>query len=187
MAADELGRQLGGKGKVILVRYAEGSASTGDRETGFLERLKSKWPAIQVISSDQYAGTTRETAKRASENLLNRFGNEVQGIFTPSEGSTFGMLLALQDLGKAGKVVFLGFDATEVFVEAIRKRQLHGIVVQNPMRMGYLAVKTLADHLFGKSVEKRIDTGAMVITLDNIDSPEAKELLYPPLQEFLNP
>src|SRR5437016_11094154 len=103
LGADRLGELLGGKGKVILLRYAEGSASTTDREEGFLSEMKQKYPGIELISTDQYEGATRDTDKRSSETLLNRFGDDVQGIFTPNESSTAGMLSALQDIGKAGK------------------------------------------------------------------------------------
>src|SRR5437588_8948472 len=151
LAADRLGQLLSGKGKVILLRYAEGSASTQDREDGFLQEIKQKFPGIELISTDQYAGATRETAKRASENLLNRFGDDVQGIFTPNESSTAGMLSALQDIGKAGKVIFVGFDTSQMFVDAMRAKQLHGIVVQNPFNMGYLGVRTMVESLKGKS------------------------------------
>src|SRR5947208_3795019 len=104
LGADRLGELLGGKGKVILLRYAEGSASTEEREAGFLQEMKQKYPNIELISTDQYAGATRDTAKRASENLLQRFGNDVNGIFTSNESASTGMLLALQDINKAGKV-----------------------------------------------------------------------------------
>src|SRR5436309_8386576 len=85
LAGEEMGRLLGGKGKVILLRYAVGSASTEARETGFLEVLKTKYPQIQIISSDQHAGATRETGYQVSQNLLNRFGREVNGICCPCE------------------------------------------------------------------------------------------------------
>jgi ribose transport system substrate-binding protein len=185
LAAERMGALLQGKGKVLLLRYQEGSASTEQRELGFLTKLKSSFPNIEVISSDQYAGATRDTAKRASENLLNRFGNEVQGIFCPNESSTSGMLLALQDIDKAGKVVFLGFDATQTFIDAMRNKQLHGVVVQNPFNMGYLGVKTMVEHLMGKPIEKRVDTGVTMITPDNLDAPESQALLHPPLDEYL--
>jgi ribose transport system substrate-binding protein len=185
LAADRMGQLLNGKGKVLLLRYAEGSASTTEREEGFIAQLKAKFPEIELISTTQYAGATRDTAKRASENLLNQFGDEIQGIFTPNESSTAGMLLALQDVGKAGKVSFVGFDSSETFIDAMRKDQLHGIVVQNPFNMGYLGVKTMVDHLSGKTVEKKIDTGVMLVTKENLDSPEVKTLLHPPLDQYL--
>ena len=185
LAADRLGELLGGRGKVILLRYAEGSASTLDREDGFLQEIKQKYPNIELISTDQYAGATRDTAKRASENLLNRFGDEVQGIFCPNESTTAGMLSALQDIGKAGKVIFVGFDTSQSFIDAMRAKQLHGIVVQNPFNMGYLGVRTMVESLQGKPVEKRIDTGVTMITLDNLDGADTQALLHPPLQQYL--
>jgi ribose transport system substrate-binding protein len=185
LAADRLGQLLNGKGKVLLLRYQEGSASTQDREDGFISELKTKYPNIELVSSDQYAGATRDTAKRASENLLNRFGDDVQGIFTPNESSTAGMLLALQDINKAGKITFVGFDASDAFIEAMRKNQLHGIVLQNPLNMGYLGVRTMVESLQGKSVEKRIDTGVTIVTPDNLDAPEVQSLLHPPLDQYL--
>jgi len=102
---------------------------------------------------------TRDTAKRTSENLLNRFAEQVQGIFTPNESSTAGMLLALQDINKAGKIAFVGFDNSITFVEEMKKKQLQGIVVQNPFNTGYLGVRTMVESLLGKPVEKRVDTG----------------------------
>ena len=185
LAADRLGQLLYGKGKVILLRYAEGSASTQDREDGFLQEIKQKFPGIELISSDQYAGATRDTAKRASENLLNRFGEEVQGIFCPNESTTAGMLLALQDIGKAGKVMFVGFDTSQTFIDAMRAKQLHGIVVQNPFNMGYLGVRTMVESLQGKTVDKRIDTGVTMITSDNLDAADTQTLLHPPLEQYL--
>jgi ribose transport system substrate-binding protein len=185
LAADRLGELLNGKGKVLLLRYAEGSASTTEREEGFLTEIKAKFPGIELVSTDQYAGATRDTAKRASENLLNRFGEDIQGIFTPNESSTAGMLLALQDINKAGKVSFVGFDASQSFIDAMRAGQLHGIVVQNPFNMGYLGVRTMVDHLQGKNVEKKIDTGVMLVTKENLETPEVKTLLHPPLDQYL--
>lgn len=181
LAADRLGELLSGKGKVIMLRYAEGSASTTDREEGFLEEIKSKYPNIELISTDQYAGATRDTAKTASENLLQQFGNDVTGIFTPNESASVGMLLALQDRGLAGKVKFVGFDATPQFIDAMKNNQMQGVVVQNPFAIGELGVKAMVDSLLGKPVEKRVDTGVTMITPENMNSSEAQKLLNPPV------
>ena len=185
LAADRMGQLLNGKGKVLVLRYAEGSASTTEREEGFISQIKAKFPEIELVSTDQYAGATRDTAKRASENLLNRFADVVQGIFTPNESSTAGMLLALQDIGKAGKLSFVGFDSSQTFIDAINANQLHGIVVQNPFNMGYLGVRTMVEQLQGKAVEKRIDTGVTMVTPDNMNAPETQTLLHPPLDQYL--
>jgi ribose transport system substrate-binding protein len=186
LAADRMGGLLDGKGKVLLLRYQEGSASTTEREMGFLNRLKDKFPGITLISSDQYAGPTRDTGKRASENLLNRYANDIQGVFCVNESSTHGMLLALQDIGKAGKISFIGFDASQTFIDAIEAGQMHGLVVQNPMNMGYLGVLRMVDHLQGKPVDARIDTGVWMITKENLNEPATAELLHPPVDRYLN-
>src|SRR2546425_4318278 len=186
LGAGRLGELLGGKGKVLLLRYAEGSASTAERERGFLEELRARFPGITLVSADQYAGPTRETAKRAAENLLNRYSGDLQGIFTPNESSTIGMLLALQDIGLAGKVRFVGFDAAATLIDAVRARQLDGVVVQNPMRMGYLGVKTMAERLRGKPVERVIDTGVMLVTAANLDSAATQAFVNPPIARYLS-
>lgn len=184
LAGEEMSRILNGKGKVLLLRYQEGVFSTEQREKGFVDAI-AKHPGIQLISSNQYAGATRDTAKSAMENLLNRYGNEIDGVFTPNESSTAGALLALEDAGKAGKLRFLGFDSSDIFVRAMREHKLDGIVVQNPFRMGELGVKTLVDHLLGKRVARRIDTGVTLITPANLDTPASQQLLHPPLEQYL--
>src|SRR5260370_1260301 len=149
-----------------------------------MQEMKAQFAGIEVVSSNQYAGPTRDTAKAASENLLNRFGNDIQGVFTPNESSTMGMLLALQDMKLAGKVRFVGFDSSPIFIEAMRNKQMQGTVLQSPFNMGYLGVKTMVDHLSCKPVEKRIDTGVALVTSDNLDDPKTKELLRPPAKKL---
>jgi len=185
LAGEHMGKLLGGKGNVILLRYAVGSASTEEREAGFLEALK-KFPDIKIISQDQYAGPTRETGYQASQNLLNRYGNEVNGIFCPCEPPTIAMAKALRDIGKGGgKVKMVGFDSGTQSVIDLKNGDIQGLVVQDPVRMGYLGVITLYKHLQGEKVEKRIDTGAKLVTAENMEQPEIKELLHPPLDKYL--
>jgi len=186
MAGECLGKLLGGKGNVILLRYAVGSASTEEREAGFLDVLKKQFPEIKLISSDQYAGPTRETGYQASQNLLNRFGREVNGVFCPCEPPTIAMAKALRDIGKGGgKVKMVGFDAGSQSVADLKNGDVQGLVVQNPVFMGYKGVMTMIEHLQGKPVEKRIDTGVVLVTPENCEQPEVKELLYPPLDKYL--
>jgi ribose transport system substrate-binding protein len=178
LAADRLGEVLGGQGKVLMMRYQEGSASTMEREDGFLTEMKLRFPALQLVSTDQHGGATIDTAQKTAENLLLKFP-ELDGVFTPNESTTVGMLLALQGAGRAGKTHFVGFDASKKLVEALKSGAIDGLVVQNPMKMGELGVQVLLDHLAGKPVEKRIDTGCVVATKENLASPEVKPLLPP--------
>ena len=185
LAGEHLGKLLGGKGNVILLRYAVGSASTEAREAGFLDALK-KFPDIKVISSDQHAGATRETSYQVAQNLLNRFGREVNGVFCPNENSAIGMTKALRDIGLAGgKVKMIGFDAGTPSVRDLENGDVQALVVQNPLLMGYLGVMTMVKHLRGEKVEKRIDTGVVLVTRENMGQADIKELLHPPLDKYL--
>jgi ribose transport system substrate-binding protein len=185
IAARNLGKILGGKGNVILLRYQVGSASTEDREEGFLEVMKKDFPEIKLISTDQHAGATRDSAKRVAENLLNRYGRQVNGIFASNESAASGMLLALRDAGLNGKVKFVAFDAGETINAGLKAGDIAGFVVQNPLRMGYLGVKTAVAVLRGQKVDPVIDTGVGFVTKENMNQPDVAELLNPPLDEYL--
>ncbi len=185
MAGQEMVKLLGGQGKVILLRYEVGSASTEAREAGFLDALKSH-PGIQIISSDQHAGATRELAYQTSQNLLNRFGREVNGVFCPPEPTTIAMTKALRDFGLAGgKVKMVGFDSGSQEVVDLRHGDVQALVVQNPMRMGYLAVITAVHYLQGRPIQRRQDTGVTLVTPQNMNDPAVKALLSPPLDKYL--
>jgi ribose transport system substrate-binding protein len=106
-------------------------------------------------------------------------------VFCPNESTTFGMLLALEKLGLAGKVKLVGFDASDKLVAGLKDGKIDGLVLQNPLNMGYLAVKTMVQHLKKESIDKLIDTGARVADKENMDSAELKELLKPDLTPYL--
>jgi ribose transport system substrate-binding protein len=185
-AGDALAAKVG-KGSVVLLRYQEGSASTANREKGFVDAVKTH-PDLKLASDSQYGGATTETAEKASENLLASLQADsggVQGVFAPNESTTFGMLLALRKAGLQGKTRFYGFDASEKLVKAVRDGEIDGLVVQRPFDMGYLAVKTIVAHIHGQAVEKRIDTGSTLVTKDNLDKPEIQALVKPDLKTWL--
>ena len=181
LAGHHLAKQLQEKGRIIVLRYQIGSASTEDREAGFFSALEH-YPEIEILSSNQYAGATRDTAFTASQNLVNRFAGRIDGVFTPNESSTNGMLLALRDLGLAGKVPFVGFDGGEQNLSALASGDIEALVVQDPFSMGYQSVQTLVAHLRGESVPEVIDTGVIVITRKDLDDPEIQRRLNPPLE-----
>ncbi len=180
LAARKLGELLEGAGRVLVMRYLEGSASTMKREEGFLTTLTDEFGQIEVVSSNQYSGATTEGAYRTAENLLIQFA-DVDGIFCSNESATFGMLRALQDAGLAGQPRFIGFDPSQKLVEALRAGELDALVIQDPVAMGDLGIRAMVDHLEGRPVEARIDTGVVVITKDDMDEPRQRALLDPDL------
>lgn len=187
LAAGAMAKATGGKGSVVVLRYQEGSASTQNRERGFLDAVRAA-PGLALVSDNQYGGATTESAFQKSESLLlahKAQAGGVDGAFTPNESTTFGMLQALRKSGLNKKVKLVGFDASDKLVAALKEGDVEALVVQDPFNMGYLAVKAMVDHLRGKSVEARIDTGARVVDRSNVEDPAVKELLSPDSKRWL--
>ena len=177
LCADRLAEIMKGN-RIIMLRQTEGSASTTAREQGFLDRIQEVKPEVELLSTNQYGGTTLEKALQVSQNLLNRF-EQIDGIFCPSEPTTQAMLRALQIAGKTAQVKFVGFDFNEVLLEGLRQGEIDGLAVQDPFNMGYLGVKTAVQHIRGESIEKRIDTGVHMVTQENMEAPAIRKVLYP--------
>jgi len=191
LAGERLGELLHDTGKVVMLRYAEGSESTIQREEGFLEVISAR-KGIEIVSANQYGGADVEGAYKKSEALLSRFKRGdgslgIDGIFTPNESTTLAMLRVLEDNGWAGKVKFIGFDASDTLAKGLADGHVDGLVLQDPVNMGYLGVKTLAAHLRHEQVQPRVDTGVRLVTRDQMNDPDAKELLHPDLSRWLKP
>ncbi|MFK7742439.1 MAG: substrate-binding domain-containing protein [Planctomycetota bacterium] len=162
------------KGKVVLLRYQVGSASTAERERGFLAAAEAA--GLEVLVDNRHAGATIGDAKTAALNLAEQL-KVADGVFCPCESVTNGMLLALSQLGLAGKVKFVGFDSAPPIVAALRDGTLDAVVVQDPRRMGMLAVEHLKTLVDGGSVAANVDTGSVLATKANMDDAEVAPLL----------
>ena len=183
LAGSRMGELIQGKGNIIMIRYQAGSASTTKREAGFLDTMKQEFPDVNFLVQDQYAGSTTETAYQLAENLLNRFP-DVDGIFCPNESSTFGTLRALQEAGRAGEIIFIGFDSSPKLVQGLQEGHIHGLVLQDPVKMGYLGVRQMVLHLRDQPITKRIDTGVYMVTKENMGEPRMQALLMPDLEKY---
>ncbi len=177
MAGRTLGKLLGGKGKAALLMHAPGSASTMDREKGFREVMVKEFPDIRIVA-EQYGLSDRAKALAACENILTA-NPDLNGIFASSEPSSVGAALAVKSRGVKGKVHLVAFDSSEGLIEDLKGGTVDAMVVQDPFKMGFEAVKTLVDKLDGKPVSKQIDLSARVITKADLSKPEIQKLLHP--------
>ncbi len=177
-AGEHLVELLGGKGRVILMRYDLNSQSTEERERGFLDSL-APHKDIQLLSHDKYAGPDESGATLLAENLLANFGEQVDGIFCPNQSTASGMLTVLERFHLAGKVKFIGFDSGRNLAEGLARGVVHATVLQDPVKMGYDAVRVMYDHLQGKPVPKVVETQEALATTENHGDPKVHALLYP--------
>jgi ribose transport system substrate-binding protein len=172
----ELARLLGGKGKYVLLRCAVGSASSQQREDGFLSAMQENPGMVSLLAKDVYGGATVDQAQAASLNLLAQI-RQADGIFCPNESTTQGMLNTLEQNNLAGKIHLVGFDTNPELIEALKKGEIDALVSQSPTRMGYEGVKACVDYINGVPQQPVTDSGAQLITRDNLDTPEIQKLL----------
>jgi len=174
LAGAEMVRLLGGEGKVVVLRYQVGSASTTAREDGFLAVAREA--GLEVLVDNRYAGATTGEAKTAALNLADEL-KQADGVFCPCEPVTNGMMLALDQLQMAGALKFVGFDVTAPLKTGLREDNIHALVVQDPRRMGRLAVESLQTLIDGGDVPSFVDTGCVLATKANMDEPDVAALL----------
>jgi ribose transport system substrate-binding protein len=175
IAAGRMGKILNGKGRIIVVKYMPGSASTTNRENGFIDTIKKEFPGIEIVDA-KYGMDTAETALQATEDLLTRH-TELDGLYACNASTAVGAARALETQGRAGKIKMVGFDTEKALLDALKAGVIDSLVAQNPYKMGYEGVKAVLAKVDGREVPKRIDTGVALITRENLETPEIKALL----------
>ena len=183
VAARRMGAVLPGGGKIAMIGNIPGSVSTVERENGFRETIARESPALQIVDF-QYGMAVQSKGLAVTEDILTAHP-DLAGIFCSNEAATVGAVQAAKAKGVAGKAKIIGFDTSPNLIEDLQAGNLDSLVVQNPFRMGFLGVRALVEHLHGKPPEKRIDTGATLVTRSNFNEPTIQELLLPPIAKYV--
>ncbi len=175
MAARRLGEILGGKGKVAIIGFMPGSASTMEREHGFQDEIAKLYPDIRIVAL-QFGMADRAKAMAATENVLTAHP-DLAGLFADNESSSSGAVQALKSRN-ARQVKMVAFDASEQLVADMRAGWIDSMVVQNPYKMGFEATRAVALKLRGEDPPRLVDSGAALILASELDRPETRQLLY---------
>lgn len=183
LAGRTLAKLLNGKGTVAMILHAPGSVSTGDRELGFQQVIEKDFPNIHIVAQ-QYGMSDRARSLAAAENILSAHP-DLDGIFCSTEPSSTGASLALKARGLAGKVKFVAFDSSDSMIQDLKDGVIDTLVVQDPFRIGYEAVRTLVDKINGRTPPKRIDLAARTVIREQLDSADVRELLQPDVKKYL--
>jgi len=182
MAARRLAEILGGKGKVGVIGFMPGSGATMEREEGFAEELKAKFPAMQLVGL-QFGMANRAKAMAAAENMMTAH-TDLAGLFADNESSSSGTVQALKMRGARG-VKLVAFDSSEQLVGDLREGWIDSLVVQDPFRMGYESVRAIGEKRAGRDVRAEVDSGARLIRSADLERADVKELLFPDLSRWL--
>jgi ribose transport system substrate-binding protein len=183
MAARRMAKILGGTGKVGVIGFMPGSASTMQREAGFNETIESEFPEIELLGV-RFPMADRARALAEAENMMTAHP-DLAGLFADNESSTDGTVRAVKQRGAEGKVQIVGFDASEELVSELKAGAIDSIVVQDPFRMGYESTKNLALHLNGEQPPRETDSGAYLIDAENVDTPEIQAIVFPDIDKWL--
>lgn len=162
-------------GKVAVMSFTQGAASAIERTGGFIDEVKAK--SSYTLIGPYYSDSEMVKALNQTEDVLGS-NPDLTAIFGANEPTAVGMARAVKQKGFAGKVVAIGFDGNSDLQNFVRDGTLDGIVVQSSYQMGYQSVGTINKILNGEKVDKNIDTGVVFVTKENIDSEEAKAVLY---------
>jgi ribose transport system substrate-binding protein len=182
VAARRLGEAIGGKGKVAVIGFMAGSQSTMERERGFEEEIKAKFPAIEVVAL-QFGMADRAKSMAVTENVLTAHP-DLAGLFADNESSSAGAVQALKSRNRKN-VKLVAFDCSEQLAADLRDGWIDSIVVQDPFRMGYDSTRMVALSLRGERPAPYVDTGVRLITRDQLDEPAVRAHLFPDLSPYL--
>ncbi|MFY0682776.1 MAG: ABC transporter substrate-binding protein [Thalassovita sp.] len=173
-AADLMIEKAGDTGKVAVMSYVAGVGSEIGRVGCFVEQIGEK-SSLEIVGPF-YSQSQMATALNQTTDIL--AANELVGIFGANEPTAIGMGRAIEQAGKAGQLVAIGFDGNADLQDMVKSGTLEATAVQGSFQMGELGVNAVVEILDGKSTEGFIDTGVVLVTKDNIDSPVAQNVLY---------
>ena len=177
-ATDLLAEQLGGQGKVALIEFQPGTSTNETRAEGFRKGM-AKHPGLQLVAQ-QSSDSDFNKALQVTQDILTA-NPDLNGIYAGNEPSVLGAAEAVRQAGKAGQIKIIGWDTSEGEVQALREGVITGLIAQNPFKMGYEAVNAAVGKIRGSAngPDANTDTGAALITKENLDSPEIQKLLNP--------
>jgi ribose transport system substrate-binding protein len=176
LAADKMAALINNEGEIALVVHDQTSRTGIDRRDGFVNRIKEKYTKIKIVDI-QYGGGDQLKSTDLAKAIIQAHPN-VKGFFGANEGSAIGVLNAVTETKKEGKIIVIGYDSGKQQIDAIRSGKMAGAITQDPIGIGYWSVKAAVQAIKGETVKKTIDTGFHWYDKTNIDSNEIKPLLY---------
>ena len=174
LAADKLAALINKEGEVAIVGHDQTSRTGIDRVEGFVNRMKSTYPKIKIVTV-QYGGGDHLKSTEVTKSILQANPN-IKGIFGTNEGAAIGVVNGVKESKR--NVVIIGYDSGKQQKDAIRNGTMAGAITQNPVGIGYKTVEAAVKALKGETLPKVIDTGFYYYDKTNIDDPKIAAVLY---------
>lgn len=170
MAADSLQAAMGGKGNVIVIAGQAGNGTTIGRVGGFVDRLAELNSEIVVLETVN-ADFDQQKALVASRDLITRFGDQIQGVYSNDDTMARGFIDAWREARPGQPMpIVIGINGQVDAFESIRTGEMYSTIVQSPFEDGLLAINTIADIMDGKEVAARLPIPLTVVTKENVET-----------------
>ncbi len=171
--------EMGGKGEVAFIPFQPGTATNDTRTEGFKNVLEDN-PDVELVA-EQSSQSDYNKALSVTEDILTA-NPGLDAIYAANEPGVLGAAEAVRSAGKEDDITIVGWDTAPDEVKAVEEGVVTALVAQNPFRMGYDGVNSAVKAIRGEGELKDIDTGATLVTQDNLDDPEVKAVLDPSCQ-----
>jgi len=176
LAADRLGEVMSGEGSALMVDNNTGSLIGAARQKGFADEMKAKFPKIKVLEPQYSTGAADKATAIISAAVTNN--PDIKGVYTLATNNTQGAVVGIREAGKTGKVKLVGYDTSDPIIKATKEKAVDGLVVQYPLGEGVLGVQTAITLINGGTVPRNQATPFLMVTPENVDSPEARKYIY---------
>lgn len=175
-ATEYLIEELGGEGEVAFIPFQPGTATNDTRTEGFKNVLEEN-PDVELVA-EQSSESDQNVALQVTEDILTANPN-LDAIYAANEPGVLGAAEAVRRAGKAGEIIIVGWDTAPDEVAAVEEGVVSALIAQNPFRMGYDGVNLAVNAIRGEGELQDIDTGATLVTQDNLEDPEVQAVLDP--------
>lgn len=176
LAADEMGKDIGGKGTVAVLDIAPGISSVNPRATGFIQEMRKKFPNVTLLPT-QYTGTDQSKAQSTLQSQLLAHP-DIVGVFGTALFQGQGAAQAVKAAGKQGKIVIAAYDASPSEVQLFKQGAIQMLVVQKAYEEGQLAVRDAYAAVTGKKPPHSELLANVLATKANADDPSVTKFFY---------
>lgn len=178
IAARNAVKRMGGKGKVAIIAHVKGAQTAIARNKGFAQEIEENHSGSIKIVGVKYCDGDAGVAKEQALEFMEKHP-DLKCIYGTNEGSALGAAEAVKEMGRQEEISVIGFDSSDKEIAYLQEGVIDGMMVQNPYNMGYLGVRNIYKVLDEKSIEEKIDTGAIYVDADNLNDEDIQWLLYP--------
>lgn len=195
LAARQAAAFINENGKIAVIAHSDTSQTARERTEGFVHELEggvsaqegssnaitaestSGYPDIEIVEISNSGGDIQRSREAAVQIIKEE--PDLKLIYATNQTATIGACQAIRELGVQNQVTLIGFDYFSGAEESITSGVLDGVIVQNPYNMGYLGVRYARNLVQGENVAPRVDTGAILVTAENLNDQTIRFLVNP--------